>query len=297
MNQFIIQEVIRFFQPYFCISAESLYQGEVTAEHFIVDKAAPVITWTGKTYILHGETPDLTCFTVQPSLCPVEASLFRVGEDSSLYPVQASPVTDNRSYLVRMTVEEGNNWYAAQAEQLLPVNDIVLSAETLSMVSGQVLGAAAQTVGELGALTWESSDSTVVSVDQQGRLTAVSEGQATVTLQSGHCAASCTVTVIASPDGVMRIPSAMKTICSEAFAGCAAQIILLPQGIQNIMDGAFTDSESLIQVICPQGTFTMAPGALGTSSNAVIVCPEGSPLETVCRNGHIPYVIGIDTGY
>ena len=95
----------------------------------------------------------------------------------------------------------------------------------------------------------------------------------------------------------MRIPAAIKTIDSEAFAGCAAQIILLAQDIREIMDGAFTDSASLLQVICPQGTVTVAADALGTSANAVIVCPEGSALEAMCMNLHIPYAIGIDTGY
>ncbi len=45
------------------------------------------------------------------------------------------------------------------------------------------------------SVTFESSDSSVITVDQNGVVTAVSNGKATVTVKSGNLSATCTVTV------------------------------------------------------------------------------------------------------
>ena len=44
-------------------------------------------------------------------------------------------------------------------------------------------------------MTWTSSSSSIATVDQNGKITAVSEGTATITAKAGDKTASCTVTV------------------------------------------------------------------------------------------------------
>jgi uncharacterized protein YjdB len=44
-------------------------------------------------------------------------------------------------------------------------------------------------------VTWTSSDANVASVDAYGKVTAVKEGQATITAKAGEISASCSVTV------------------------------------------------------------------------------------------------------
>ena len=44
-------------------------------------------------------------------------------------------------------------------------------------------------------LSWESSDSNIVAVDENGTINAISKGEATVTVEAGNCSASCIVTV------------------------------------------------------------------------------------------------------
>ena len=46
-------------------------------------------------------------------------------------------------------------------------------------------------------VTWESSDTAIVTVGADGTVTAVAPGSATVTVRCGEVTASCTVTVTA----------------------------------------------------------------------------------------------------
>lgn len=50
-------------------------------------------------------------------------------------------------------------------------------------------------------VTWSSSDPAVASVDQTGKVTAVSKGTASITATCGEKSAVCTVTVTGTPDG------------------------------------------------------------------------------------------------
>lgn len=43
--------------------------------------------------------------------------------------------------------------------------------------------------------SWKSSDSNIVTVDENGSINAISKGEATVTIEAGNCSASCIITV------------------------------------------------------------------------------------------------------
>ena len=76
---------------------------------------------------------------------------------------------------------------------------ITLNKSTASVEVGKTtqLNATLQPSGATGTITWTSSNNSVASVNNNGRVTGVAEGTATITATCGSYHASCTVTVTA----------------------------------------------------------------------------------------------------
>ena len=88
-----------------------------------------------------------------------------------------------------------------KAEQV-PPTAITLSQTDVTLTlldpdqSSLYLEATFSPEGSFGVLDWQSSDESVVAVDDSGWITARGEGTATVTVTSGEISAQCTVTVV-----------------------------------------------------------------------------------------------------
>ncbi len=116
---------------------------------------------------------------------------------SSIYNIDAVYRTGNMSYTVPLTIRVKG----ADGLVKLPVRKVELSATDITMVKGESLELAA--VGGYGseivecAFTWESSDPDVVSVNQNGTITAVETGRAVIyaTAEDSDVYGWCMVTV------------------------------------------------------------------------------------------------------
>ena len=62
--------------------------------------------------------------------------------------------------------------------------------------------------GGSGTYTWSSSDDGIASVDSTGRVTAISSGQATLTVTDGSGKGTCLVRVGAAAPAHLRLPAA-----------------------------------------------------------------------------------------
>lgn len=92
----------------------------------------------------------------------------------------------------------------------IPVTEVRLDQTMLSMETKKTAQLTATVLPEKatdGTVTWTSSDETVLTV-VDGRITAKSPGEATVTAEAGGCSAVCTVKVTEPPDAgyKVRIP-------------------------------------------------------------------------------------------
>lgn len=76
---------------------------------------------------------------------------------------------------------------------------IVLSNEALSMVAGETFALEAEISPEHSAITWETSNPAIATVDGNGNITAINEGTAEISATSGETSATCLVTVAAAP--------------------------------------------------------------------------------------------------
>ena len=161
-----------------------------------------------------------------------------------------------------------------------PVSAISLSAYSLDM--------AARDTGRLTAtvtsgsetytnrlVTFASSDSAVVSVDEEGRLIARRPGEATITVSaSGGVSASCAVRVTDTVQ--LRVPEGVTTIENSAFAGDTFASIYLPDSVRTIESRAFAANVHLEKIYLPAELDYIASDALAQCFSAVIVTRENS---------------------
>ncbi len=92
-----------------------------------------------------------------------------------------------------------------------------------------------------------SSNNSVASVDEEGRVHGLTLGTATITAASkSGKTATCAVTVRSA--NILTLPSSTITIESEAFAGLTnVDIIVIPASVTSIADDAFAGSDVIIK--------------------------------------------------
>lgn len=106
-------------------------------------------------------------------------------------------------------------------------------------------------------LVWESSDPSVLSVDQNGLVTALKTGKATLTLSAGDASASCAVTV--------TVPAESLAFEQESYQVSMGKTLVLP--LTALPEGAsesytWESSDTAIATVGADGTVTaVAPGS------------------------------------
>lgn len=120
-------------------------------------------------------------------------------------------------------------------------------------------------------LIWESSDPSVLSVDQNGLVTALKTGKATLTLSGGEASVSCAVTV--------TVPAESLTFDQESYQVAMGKTLVLP--LTALPEGAnesysWESSDTAIATVGADGTATaVAPGTVTitvTGANATASC-------------------------
>lgn len=96
-------------------------------------------------------------------------------------------------------------------------------------------------------VTFTSSNNSVASVDEEGRVHGLTLGTATITATSkSGKTATCTVTVRSA--NILTLPASTAAIESEAFAGLTnVDIIVIPASVTSIADDAFAGSDVIIK--------------------------------------------------
>lgn len=130
---------------------------------------------------------------------------------------------------------------------------VSLNTETLSLMTGdsETLVANVEPADATNkAVTWESSDTSVATVDENGKVTAVKKGEATITVRTadGGFTDTCTVTVDCSHLSTMVVPAepstciehghAEYTVCNDCSAVVAGSDAELPLAPHNYVENA-----------------------------------------------------------
>ena len=178
-----------------------------------------------------------------------------------------------------------------------------LSCGTVTLACGQTVwagswtvfdDAASDRVRQAYAAEWTSGDETIVSVTENGVLTALRAGDTTVTVSGNHeNPLTATMTVhVAEGSGwrTLELPMALRTIEEEAFAGIAAEVVTAGPQLQSIGANAFLDAVNLRQIVLAGNPDTVSENALA-ETDAVLLIPEGAQIENTLREYGISYVL------
>ena len=171
----------------------------------------------------------------------------------------------------------------------IPVTSVSLNQKTATVTVGKTTTLVATVSPDNAnnkAVTWESDDEEVATVDENGKVTGINKGKAkiTVTTEDGNHTDDCEVTVNVRPtsdyltikettdgwevtgylsskfpnDGKVEIPEGVTTIGNSAFSRCTALTsVEIPDSVTTIGNSAFSGCEALTSVKIPASVTTI----------------------------------------
>jgi uncharacterized protein YjdB len=112
-----------------------------------------------------------------------------------------------------ITAKSGNKQATCTVTVTVPVSSVTLNKTSLSLTKGQSETLTATVKPDDATdkkVTWSSSNTSVVTVDQNGKVTAVAGGSATITAKADDKQATCTITVTVPVSSVTLNKSELK---------------------------------------------------------------------------------------
>ena len=195
-----------------------------------------------------------------------------------------------------------NNW--ANTEVYLATTVAVASvslnktAATLRVGGSETLTATvAPADATVTAVTWTSSDESVATVSDDGTVTGVSDGSATITAAVGGKSAACTVTVTSFTYEPTADGAAYALV---GFAGGAATKVSVPaeylgKPVTEIREGAFDGCNALEEISVADSVTKIAQAAFrDCTALQKITLPFVGAEKDGEQNHHFGYVFGTD---
>ncbi|MBQ1606717.1 MAG: Ig domain-containing protein, partial [Bacteroidales bacterium] len=133
------------------------------------------------------------------------------------------------------------------------VETITLEQTSLSLLKGQQADAISVTITppeSPQAVTWSSSDPNVVTVDTDGKITAIGKGTATITATSNYTtskSASCVVTVVAPVESVAFNNTSNITVVENGSVSLSQYLVINPDDA-SVETIEWTSSSSVVTV-------------------------------------------------
>lgn len=162
-----------------------------------------------------GETAQLTA-TVKPDDA-TDKTVAWSSSDESVAKVDNGKVTALKSGKATVTAECGGRTAECAITVTVPVSSITLDKTTLSLAVGETATLAATVKPDDATdktVAWSSSDESVASVDN-GKVTALKSGKATITAKSGGKTAECAVTVAVPVSSITLDKTALSLAIGE----------------------------------------------------------------------------------
>ena len=187
------------------------YNGSVTFTISVKTNTSGVaIDDKSKTALIKGETLDLTA-TVDDAATD-KTITWKSSDDTVASVDSTGKVTANKtgSAIITVTATNGTADTSDDKTDTItitvtnPANGITLNKTTLALTKGsnETLTATVDPTDADGTVTWSSNNTSVATVDSNGKVTAVAKGSATITASIGGKSAECVVTVTNPANGI-----------------------------------------------------------------------------------------------
>lgn len=126
---------------------------------------------------------------------------------------------------------------------------------------------------------WSSSNVAIATVNKKGVVTGKGMGIVEITALSNNVFTKATV--IVHSDERIDLPEGMTAVREEAFAGVAAEEIIIPGGVLSIGENAFRDCAGLKMISIPRTVASIADNAFaGCGEELLILAAEGSAAHS-----------------
>ena len=242
-----------------------------------------------------GESAQLTA-TVKPDDAS-DKNVAWTSSDASVAKVVNGKVTAVKSGKATITAKCGDKTAECAVTVTVPTGSVTLDKTSLSLAVGETAQLTATVKPDDATdknVAWTSSDESVAKVDN-GKVTAVKAGKATITAKCCSKTAECVVTVkqpdniiyytssdnrVVSPnnetvfganiisneysDGIGRIifDGPVTSVGKVAFMGCSRiTSIIIPDTVSSIGSNAFSDCENLKTINTPKNLSTIGSSA------------------------------------
>lgn len=146
-----------------------------------------------------GKTASLTVSAQPADTTDTNEYVWGSSNDSVATVDQNGNVTAMGAGTAKITVTRGTKTAECEVSVSVPLESVEVSAKTLELLKGQnqtlTVSYNPEDTTDDKTASWSSSNSAVASVDQNGKVVALKEGQAEITVTAGGKSDVCTVTV------------------------------------------------------------------------------------------------------
>ncbi len=177
------------------------------------------------------------------------------------------------------SASDWNKWLDAPNATAVLATSIELSETNLSLVEEETVTLTATVLPSYALVTWSSSDESVATVDASGKVTAVSEGTATITASSvaGEESATCEVTVTAPEVPVTGVTLDTNEVSVDENKTVTLKATISPDNstIRTVTwtssdEGVATVDENGVVTGVSEGSATITASAGGKSASCVV---------------------------
>lgn len=166
-------------------------------------------------------------------------------------------------------------------------NGVTLDRSTVQMDRFERTTLKAETTGE-GAVVWESSDATVASVDANGVITSLKEGETKITATvEGVGAAECAVTVVSS---------GKSPVLAQGWETKEVAV-----GAEIVLDYTLTYKDANVAAGAVFTSTVGNPSVLSKAADGKITCENGELIQikldtTLPRSYHREFMVAVRAG-
>ena len=231
-----------------------------------------------ETLVLEEESSAILFATIEPEDATEINIVWRSSDDTIVTVSQEGNVTAIKAGIATVTAEAGGKQASCEItvnKKVIAVSSVTLNKTKLSLFKGSdetLVATVTPNNATNKSVTWSSSDNNIASVDQNGKVTAVSGGEATITAKAGEKEATCTVTVTVPVESVSLDKSSI-TLEEEQTASLIATV--LPEDATDKTVAWYSSNDSVAKV--ENGFITAVK-----EGSATIIAKVGE-IEAICE--------------
>ncbi len=236
--------------------------------------------------LVEGDSETLTA-TIAPSNATNKATTWKSSDASVASVDNSGKVTAVKagSATITVTTTDGSKTATCSVTvttKTIEVNDVGLDKSEMEMVAGdsyQFIVTLKPDNASDKTLAWSSSDESVATVDNSGKVTAVSEGKATVTVKTSNSAqsASCDITVKAAAISVTGVNIDSWIINIGVNETAAIAYTIQPEDATN-KEVTFSSDNTDVVAVDSEGTLV----GISSGSAKVTVTTVDGGFSSVC---------------